>query len=77
MVIDETGCIGTGKLVLSSQAWEHLLGCSPADLVTSNQDLLAYLEHRLLFLRVTLLFGWVAEEEISGTGRLFVKDVRM
>ncbi|OCK79378.1 hypothetical protein K432DRAFT_299970 [Lepidopterella palustris CBS 459.81] len=57
-VIDETGQIATGKLIFSTTAWEQLLGRTADQLVTSTLEVLNYLEQRLLFLRVTLGFGW-------------------
>ncbi|KAJ9665734.1 hypothetical protein H2201_004219 [Coniosporium apollinis] len=75
-VIDETGTTSTGKLILSSSAWEQLLGRTAEELVASTADVLKYLEQRLLFVRVTLLFGWVAEEG-EGVGRLCIWGVRM
>ncbi|KAI9695113.1 MAG: hypothetical protein M1820_008881 [Bogoriella megaspora] len=62
-VIDETGCIASGKLIFSDFAWEQLLGRTAQQLVDSNAELLKYLEQRMLFLRVTLVFGWAAEVE--------------
>ncbi|KAF2666878.1 hypothetical protein BT63DRAFT_441918 [Microthyrium microscopicum] len=76
-VMDETGCSATGKMILSHQAWEHLLGRSAAELASASSELIEYLEQRLLFLRVTLLFGWAVEDNESGIGRLCIEDVRM
>ncbi|KAL2357179.1 hypothetical protein BJ546DRAFT_1024446 [Cryomyces antarcticus] len=71
-LIDETGCIGPGKLVFSDKAWEQLLGRTAEELVESSANVLEYLEHRLLFLRTTLVFGWSEE-----TGKLAVCQVKM
>ena len=60
-LIDESGSIACGGLVWSDTAWEELLGRTAQDLAQASRELLAYLEHRLLFLRVTLLFGWSAK----------------
>lgn len=60
-LIDETGAIGRGKLIWRRQAMEQLLGRSAMDLSTSSPALLKYLEQRLLFLRLTVLFGWSEE----------------
>lgn len=68
-IIDETGTISSGKLVLSDRAWEELLGRSVAQLVATDVEVLRYLEQRLMFLRVTMGFVWGAEDEI---GRLAV-----
>ena len=58
---DESGAVACGGLVWSDAAWEQLLGRTAEDLTQASKELLAYLEHRLLFLRVTLLFGWSEE----------------
>lgn len=68
-VIDETGQIASGKLVLTDAAWEQLLGRSPAQLVSTNLETLRYLEQRLLLLRVTMGFALSLED---GLGRLGV-----
>ena len=60
-MIDEAGSIACGKLVWSTAAWERLLGRTPEELVKSSAQLLRYLEYRLVYLRVTLLFGWSEE----------------
>lgn len=60
-LIDESGGIACGGLVWSDAAWEELLGRTAEDLAQASKEVLAYLEHRLLFLRVTLLFGWSEE----------------
>ena len=71
-LIDETGSIAPGKLVWSPDAWEQLLGRTVEELVAASAQVLGYLEHRLLFLRVTLMFGW--SEEV---GKLAVLGVGM
>ncbi len=60
ILIDETGAITSGKLVWSDEAWEQLLGRNAEGLAaaSSSAQLLRYLENRLLFLRLALLFGW-------------------
>ncbi|KAJ4356602.1 uncharacterized protein N0V89_004637 [Didymosphaeria variabile] len=74
-VIDETGAIGTGKLIFSDAAWEQLLGRTAEQLVSAPLDVMKYLEQRLLFLRLTLGFGiHLGNEEI---GRLVVWCVKM
>lgn len=55
-IVDETGQISCGKLILSDAAWEQLLGRTAAQLVTASLEVMKYLEERLLFLRVTLGF---------------------
>jgi hypothetical protein len=72
-VIDETGQIGSGKLILSDGAWEDLLGRSAEQLVGTSVDVLRYLEQRLLMLRVTMGFALSLEDEI---GRLAVWCVK-
>jgi hypothetical protein len=56
-VIDETGEVSSGKLILSDQAWEQLLGRTAEQLVSTSVDVLQYLEQRLLLLRVTMGFA--------------------
>lgn len=68
-VIDETGTTGTGKLVLSQDAWISLLGRNPEELKC--------LEVRLLFMRVTLCFVLFAEEVEGGMGRLWIWGVKV
>ena len=63
LLIDETGGITCGKLIWSDEAWEQLLGRNAAGLVEAScspnrEELLKYLEHRLLFLKLAVLFGW-------------------
>ena len=55
---DETGAISSGKLIFSAQAWEQLLGRTAKELSESTRKHLKEVEGRLLFLRLTLLFGW-------------------
>jgi len=45
-------------LVFADAAWEQLLGRTARQLVTSSLEVLKQLEHRLLFLRVSMGFGW-------------------
>ncbi|KAF1846902.1 uncharacterized protein K460DRAFT_49741 [Cucurbitaria berberidis CBS 394.84] len=71
-IIDETGQIGSGKLIFSDAAWEQLLGRSAAQLVVTDVEKLRYLEQRLLFLRVTLGFALSLDD---GLGRLAVWSV--
>ena len=72
-VLDETGQIGSGKLVLSDRAWGELLGRTASQLVHTDLEVLRYLEQRLLFLRVTMGFALKLENEI---GRLAVWCVK-
>ena len=57
-MVDETGSIGSGKLIFSPGAWEQLLGRTAEELAQADSHLLKSLENRILFLRLTLLFGW-------------------
>ncbi|KAL8672372.1 MAG: hypothetical protein Q9168_003168 [Polycauliona sp. 1 TL-2023] len=66
-LIDETGAIRSGKLVFSDEAWEQLLGRSAEELANCDGQLLKYLENRILFLRLTLFFGWSQKDYIGYT----------
>lgn len=72
-VIDETGQIETGKLVFSDRAWEQLLGRTVDQFMKDEVQSLRYMEQRLLFVRVSLGFGWCG----GGEGRLCIWGVRM
>lgn len=63
LLIDETGAITSGKLIWSDEAWEQLLGRSAEELAaaSSSAQLLKYLENRLLFLKLAIMFGWNEE----------------
>ena len=61
-VIDETGAIACGKLLFSDDAWRDLLGRGPDDLLKLGHDEIKYLSDRLLFCRVTIMFGWTGDE---------------
>ena len=63
LLIDETGAITAGKLIWSDEAWEQLLGRSAEELAaaTPNIQLLKYLDIRLLFLKLAIMFGWSEE----------------
>lgn len=60
-MIDETGQVASGKLVFSDNAWQQLLGRTPDQLLQDSVKTLEYLEHRMLFLHITLGFGWCLE----------------
>ncbi|CAK4032066.1 Hypothetical predicted protein [Lecanosticta acicola] len=64
-VIDETGAIAGGKMLLCDEAWHDLLGRSPEALLDSPADL-KYLTERLLFSRVTVMFGWTGDASKAG-----------
>ena len=70
VLVDETGAIEAGKLIWSERAWCQLLGRTQEELVACEGDLISYLEQRMLFLRLTVLFGWSVE-----VGRLCVMSV--
>jgi hypothetical protein len=72
-ILDETGQIGSGKLILSDRAWGELLGRTTSQLVDTDVEVLRYLEQRLLFLRVTMGFALKLEDEV---GRLAVWCVK-
>jgi len=74
-VIDETAAIGPGKLLLSDRAWKDLLGRDTQALLRMGYEELKYLADRLLFCRVTMLFGWTGDETKAG-GRICVLAVR-
>ncbi len=42
----------------SDDAWEQLLGRNAEELADSSLTLLKYLENRLLFLKLAVMFGW-------------------
>ncbi|KAF3032828.1 hypothetical protein E8E12_004576 [Didymella heteroderae] len=64
-ILDETGRIGSGKLILSDRAWAELLGRTASQLVDTDLGVLRYLEQRLLFLRVTMGFALKLEDEMG------------
>jgi hypothetical protein len=70
--IDETGSISPGKLLWSRQAWEELFGRRVEELVTMDRATMRYMEQRMVFLRITLVFGWAEQ-----AGRLAILAVRM
>ena len=63
LLVDETGAITSGKLIWSDEAWEQLLGRNAEELAAAmgNVQLLKYLENRLLFLKLAVMFGWSEE----------------
>jgi hypothetical protein len=69
-LVDETGCILSGKLVLSDHAWIRLLGRSGEEMVQSSASILKSVEHRMLYARVTLQFWWS-----TPVGKLFITEV--
>lgn len=71
-LIDETGCISSGKLLWSPQAWEQLFGRRVEELVAEDIPMMRLMEQRLLCLRVHMMFGWA--EEI---GKLAILAVTM
>lgn len=75
-VIDETGAVSAGKMLFSDQAWQDLLGRGPGDLLQLSYEEIKYLSDRLLFCRVTVMFGWTGDESKAG-GRICVLGIRM
>ena len=74
-VIDETAAISSGKLLFSDTAWHDLLGRGPEDLLKLGSEELKHLSDRLLFCRITVMFGWTGAESKAG-GRICVMGVR-
>ncbi|RMZ35067.1 hypothetical protein D0859_00805 [Hortaea werneckii] len=74
-VMDETACVGAGKLLFSDQAWQDLFGRRPEDLLRLSSEEMKFLSDRLLFCRITLLFGWTGDESRAG-GRICVLGVQ-
>ncbi|KAF2011537.1 hypothetical protein BU24DRAFT_486258 [Aaosphaeria arxii CBS 175.79] len=70
-IIDETGNLASGKLILSADAWEQLLGRTADQLVAMDLAGLTYLEHRLMFIRLS--WGFAFSNDV---GRLCVWTVR-
>ena len=71
-MVDETGAIQCGKLIWSDDAWWQLLGRSARELERSDVEVLRYMESRLLFLRLALMFGWNAK-----VGKLVILRVQI
>ncbi|KEQ96193.1 hypothetical protein AUEXF2481DRAFT_4437 [Aureobasidium subglaciale EXF-2481] len=69
-LVDESGCIGTGKLMLSDYSWTRLLGRTAEDLIHSSASELKHVEHRMLHARITLRFWWS-----SKVGKLVISEV--
>lgn len=74
-VIDETAALAGGKMLFSDQAWHDLLGRGAEYLLKMGYEEMKYLSDRLLFCRVTVLFGWTGDETVAG-GRVCVLGVR-
>ncbi|KAH0545129.1 hypothetical protein FGG08_000741 [Glutinoglossum americanum] len=68
-LIDETGCLAPGKAIWTARAWRELFG---GELDGRQIEDLKMLETRIVFGRVTLVFGWEGEEG----GRVVVLGVR-
>jgi hypothetical protein len=75
MLVDETGCTSSGRLVLSDHAWTTLLGRAPETIALLACDDLRDIEQSILFTRLVLLFGWAAEDHENGVGRICVADI--
>lgn len=74
-LIDETAVIAAGRLLFCDSAWRDLLGRGPEDLLKLNEDEMKYLSDRLLFCRITVMFGWTGDETKAG-GRICVIGIR-
>jgi hypothetical protein len=72
MLVDETGCIAPGKLLWSARAWERLLGRTVEEVTEMTDEEIRWLEQRMIFMRMHLVFGW--EESI---GRLAILGMRV
>lgn len=75
LVVDETGAVGSAKLLFSDRAWKDLLGRDAEALCGMQGHEVQYLADRMLFCRITLLFGWTGEEAKAG-GRICVLGVQ-
>lgn len=73
-VLDETAAIGCGKLLFSDEAWSDLLGRGPGDMLQLGYKELKELSDRILFTRVSVLFGWTSDETQAG-GRICVMGI--
>lgn len=74
-VIDETGAIAAGKLLMSDRAWRDLLGRGTEELLQMSREQIKYLADRLLFCRLTFVFGWTGDQRCAG-GRICVLRVQ-
>ncbi|EME50016.1 hypothetical protein DOTSEDRAFT_164931 [Dothistroma septosporum NZE10] len=74
-LIDETGVIASGRLLFCDSAWRELLGRGPEDLLKLDDNEVKCLSDRLLFCRITVIFGWTGDETKAG-GRICVMGVR-
>ena len=50
-------------MIWTDTAWWQLLGRTPQELADLEKGVLQYLEQRMLFLRIAVLFGWKSEVE--------------
>jgi hypothetical protein len=60
----------SGKLVLSDHAWKRLIGRGAEEMIQSSASTLKRVEHRMLYVRITLRFWWSAR-----FGKLVITDV--
>ena len=74
-VIDETAAVSSGKLLFNDRAWRDLLGRGPEDLLKMGPEELKHLSDRLVFCRITVMFGWTGDESKAG-GRICVMGIR-
>ena len=73
-VVDETGFVEGGKLVFSERAWTELFGRKPKEILQMSAEAVRQLGQRMLFARLTLVFGWTGDESVVG-GRICVLSV--
>ena len=73
-IVDETAAISCGKLLFSDGAWYDLLGRGAEDLLQLGYEEVKYLSDRILFTRVSVLFGWTGDETKAG-GRICVMGI--
>lgn len=70
-LVDETGSILPGRLIWTRRAWEMLFGRPIEELLKMSAQDLKALEVSVLFMRVTLIFGWSGQ-----LGKLAILGVR-
>lgn len=71
LLVDETGCISSGKVILSDQAWSQLMGRDVHEMVSSRAYMKAF-ERRVQHSRVTMIFYWSV-----AVGRFVILQVSM
>ncbi|KAF2484058.1 hypothetical protein BDY17DRAFT_120507 [Neohortaea acidophila] len=74
-VVDETAAIEAGGLLLSDRAWRDFLGRGPEALLDLDAGGLKQIADRLVFCRLTTVFGWTPDQSRAG-GRICVMRFR-